>query len=63
MPDAEKVRPCVVEVGHPPGAPAQWIDLLQPTFAVCDRHRRQYDERDDLGPATAHLDGGRDAAT
>jgi len=41
---------CVVEVGHPAGTPADWVDLNQPTFKVCDRHRRQYDERPDLGP-------------
>lgn len=38
---------CVIEVGvHP--AP-YWRDGTD-GIIVCDRHRRQYDERDDLGP-------------
>lgn len=41
---------CVVEVGHPPGTPAEWVDALHPSLTVCERHRCQFNERDDLGP-------------
>jgi hypothetical protein len=40
---------CVVEVGHPPSTRAAWRCELT-GLVVCDRHRSQYDERDDLGP-------------
>lgn len=41
---------CIIEVGHRDGARAVWRDLNAPHVVVCDRHRRQYDERPDLGP-------------
>lgn len=43
---------CVIEVGHrrPVDRLAVWVDALHPSLTVCDRHRYQYDERDDLGP-------------
>lgn len=41
---------CIIDVGHRAGAPAVWRSAAQPGMVVCDRHRRQYDERDDLGP-------------
>lgn len=55
---ADDVRACVVEVGHPRGTPAEWIDETgSGGLAVCDRHRRQYDESD-LGPFTwTRIDG------
>lgn len=38
---------CVVEVGIHPGP--YWLGNGKP---FCDRHRRQMEERDDLGPLT-----------
>lgn len=44
---------CVVDVGHPADTPAVWRDRRNPALAVCDRHRRQYEERvDEFGPFT-----------
>lgn len=40
---------CAVKVGHPAETPPTWRDELS-GLLVCDRHRAQYDERDDLGP-------------
>lgn len=60
------VAVCVVEVGHPLGTPATWVNELLPSLVVCDRHRSQYDERPDLGPYrwtpySARTDGPVDA--
>jgi hypothetical protein len=43
---------CVIEVGHRDARTrrAVWRDANAPHVIVCDRHRRQYEERPDLGP-------------
>lgn len=40
---------CVVELGHPNDTLAEWRCTLN-GLKVCSHHRRQYDQRPDLGP-------------
>lgn len=41
---------CVVRVQHRPGMDrARWRSAVTPDLCVCDRHRAQYDVRDDFG--------------
>ncbi len=39
---------CVIEVGHPKGTPAVWVDSHNPDLTVCDRHKDQYDTAFDI---------------
>lgn len=51
LPQDRQMHPmCVIEVGYEPNTPAVWVDAHQPKLTVCDRHKLQFDERDDLGP-------------
>ncbi len=34
---------CVIEVGHPKGTPADWVNADDPEHTVCDHHKYQTD--------------------
>ncbi len=34
---------CVIDVGHPAGTPAVWVNVDIPEHVVCNHHRQQYD--------------------
>jgi hypothetical protein len=50
--NADRERPtCAIKLPSHVGTPATWADANHPQWYVCDRHRRQYEERaDEFGP-------------
>lgn len=49
IPTPEPRPVCAVTLGHASDTPADFREITS-GLTVCARHRRQYDERPDLGP-------------